>query len=323
MRYSTTSALVLGALTIGEVIASPTHGHMHRHAKKDIDWNTLDWNNMGIDWASAYKAGQHSTPVAEVATTPTEVAAAAATTVAATTTAAPAPAATTPSSPASDAGSQASSNSDNSAELFGGVVGISNSRTSFGGKSGASGATGDFYVGNVGVPYGANVIKVGSTSGYDFTNTFVNPQKKSITVNIWQKVGPDGQVLSGSALAPKKPTLTFVLAPGASQVVAFQENTQVGWAEATSSIASSGAFATTWGEANFVPTGSGYDVSAIMNPHNNNYDMTITSQEAPACTSSRTENYWLTATQPIGGSNGSCFIAQNTAHLKTVMGGTI
>jgi hypothetical protein len=129
--------------------------------------------------------------------------------------------------------------------------------------------------------------------------------------------------LSGSALAPTTTTLTFVLAPGASQTVAFQENTQVAWAQACSSITASGAYDTTWGEANLGPGGSGYDVSAIENSAGNNYAMKITSVEAPGCTSDQTQNMWLTATDPVGTSDGSCFIAQSTATLTTIMGGPL
>jgi len=314
MRCSTVSGLMLAAITIGEVVAGPTHAHIHKHLrnKKDVDWAALDWNAMGIDWVSAWAAGQKT---AAPVPTPTPVAAPPPATTAApvATTAAPSP---EPVVAVQQSGS-------NSGALFNGVVGASNDRTSFGGSSAAQGSVGDFYVGNVGVPYGSNIIKVASAAGQQFTNTFVNTQSVGITVNIWQKVGPDGQPLSGSSLAPHETSLTFYLAPGAEQVVAFQDNTQIGWAQACGEIAQSGAFATTWGEANFVSTGSGYDVSAIMNPHNNNYAMTITSAEAPACTSSNTQNFWLTATDPVGDSNGSCFIAQSTANLRTLMGGTI
>lgn len=273
---------------------------------------------MGIDWSSAWAAGQKT---AAPAPAPTTTAPAAAVTTPANSPAVEiqqAASETTTTSPAPVASSPASTG-----ELWNGIVGVSNDRTSFGSATSALGSVGDFYVGNTGSPYGSNIIKVASGAGYDFTNTFVNTQSVGITVNIWQKVGPDMQPLSGSALAPKKTTLTFYLAPGAEQTVAFQANTQIGWAQACSETSVSGSFATTWGEANFVPSGSGYDVSAIMNPNNNNYAMTITSSEAQACTSSRTENYWLTASDPVGDSNGSCFIAQSTATLRTVMGGTI
>jgi len=304
---------MLAAITIGEVVAGPAHAHMHKHMrnKKDVDWAALDWNAMGIDWSSAWAAGQKTAAAAATTAAPAPVA----------TTAAPAPVATTAAPSAAPV--VAIQQSGSTGALFDGVVGVSNDRTSFGQSTAAQGAVGDFYVGNTGLPYGANIIKVASASGQQFTNTFVNTQNAGITVNIWQKVGPDMQPLSGSSLAPRETTLTFYLAPGAEQVVAFQDNTQIGWAQACQETAQSGAFATTWGEANFVSTGSGYDVSAIMNPNNNNYAMTITSAEASGCTSSQTQNFWLTASDPVGDSNGSCFIAQSTATLRTEMGGTI
>ena len=268
---------------------------------------------MGINWSSAYEAGKASaTAAAAPAVAATTAAAAVAETTAAAAAAAPA---------TTSASSSVASGIDS--ELFAGLVGVSNSRTSFGSSSSSSGAAGDSYVGNYGAPYGSNIMKVDSTKGYDFTATFVNSQSSSITVNCWNKVGSDLQPLSGSALAPKDTTLTFAIPAGASQVVAFQENSQVGCSQSCSETAASGAFATSWFEANFLSAGSGYDMSAIMNPSGNNYDMSITSAEAPDCTSDMTQNYWLTATDPVGGSDGSCFIAQSTATLTVKMGGTV
>jgi hypothetical protein len=280
----------------------------------------MDWDNMGVDWAAAYAKGQASKTAAAspAVATPAVVAAVKAST---TPVAASSPSAAASSSSGSSSSSSSSSNNVVSA-LVGGIVGAANKLTSVGAAVSPSGALGDNYMGNYGSPYGSNVIKVDSVGTNTYTNTFKNTQSQTITVNIWNKVGPDMQVLSGSALAPKDTTLTFTLAPGASQVVAFQENSQVAWAQACSETTPSGAFKTTWGEANFVKSGSGYDVSAINNP-NNDYAMTITSSEAPQCTSSRTENFWLTDSKPIGGSDGSCFIAQNTATLQTIMGGTV
>lgn len=273
---------------------------------------------MGINWSSAYEAGLASktAAAAPVATTAATVATSAAAAVAAS------PAKTSTASSVADDVTTAVENGV--AELFAGLVGVANSLESFGGSCGCvSGSPGDFYIGEVGAPYGSNIIKVASTSGYDFTNTFINTQSVPITVNIWNKVGNDMQPLSGSALAPKTTTLTFALAPGKSQVVAFMPNSQVGWAEAISQTAESGAYATSWGEANFCSSGSGYDLSAIMNPSGNNYNMSISSVEAPACTSDMTQNYWLTATEPIGNSDGSCYVAQSTAHLTTIMAGNV
>jgi len=303
-------------MTIGEAVAGPAHAHLHRkvHEKKDVDWAALDWNNMGIDWASAYKAGQASKTA--------DAAGVAAPSAAAPSAAAPSPAPPT-DGPATNNVVPTTVDPGAKSLLFKGLVGASNLRTSFGDSPSPSGAEGDFYVGNYGVPYGSNMIKVDSTSGYDFTATFVNTQSVPITVNCWNKVGPDMQPLSGSALAPQNTALTFSLLAGSKQVVAFAEDSQVGCAQACSETAASGAYATTWFEANFLSKGTGYDISAIMNPAGNNYNMAITSVEAPGCTSDMTQNYWLTATQPIGGSDGSCFIAQSTATLTVTMGGTV
>ena len=57
-----------------------------------------------------------------------------------------------------------------------------------------------------------------------------------------------------------------------------------------------------------------------MNSAGNNYAMTITSVEAPECTSDMNQNMWATPTDQVG--SGSCYVAQNTAHLTTLMGGT-
>ncbi|KAF7938905.1 uncharacterized protein EAE98_001242 [Botrytis deweyae] len=340
MRYSTT-AIVLAAMSIGEAVAGPTHVHRHKHEKKAAvveDWTALDWAEMGINWSSAYEAGKASkTAAAAAASTDSsstadnlaenKVAAYHTTSasVAASTTAA---SSSTTSSAKSSATSSSSSSlldniEDDIDDLFDALVGASNSRTTFGSVVAAAGGTTDFYYGNYGQPYGSNVIKADSSASYSYTVNFVNTQSKKITVNIWNKVGPDMQPLSGSALAPKNTTLTITIPSGGSQKVAFDEDSQVAWAQACSSTAASGAFDTTWGEAQFLKTGSGYDMSAIMNSAGNNYNMTITSEEAPACTSDPTQNYWLTATEPIGNSDGSCYISQSTATLTVIMAGTM
>lgn len=319
MRYSTTT-IVLAAMSIGEAVAGPILAHVHRkfHEKKDVDWDALNWGDMGINWSSAYEAGLVSSKTAAPVVSAT--AAAAAVVAASVTIAAVAPATTTGSSLVDEVTTAVESGIES---LFDSLVGVSNTRTKFGSSSASSGTAGDSYIGNYGAPYGANMIKVSSTSGYDFTTEFVNTQSKSITVNCWNKVGSDLQPLSGSALAPKDTTLTFAIPAGKSQIVAFMENSQVGCAQACSETAVSGAYATSWFEANFLVAGSGYDLSAIMNSGGNNYDMSITSAEAPDCTSDMTQNYWLTATDPVGDSNGSCFIAQSTATLTVKMGGTV
>ncbi|KAH8679838.1 putative allergen Asp f 4 [Tricladium varicosporioides] len=315
MRTSAASGLMLAAL-IGNAVAGPTHMHLHQkvHEKKDVQERDIDWNNLGIDWSSAWAEGQ-KTKTAASATTSTEAKATGAVFV-------EEKKSTKTATATSAKATSSSSSSSSDLSILGGIIGASNNLKSFGTATEPSGTPGDNYIPNIGSPYGSNIIKVDSINGYAFTNTFVNSQSTAITINIWNKVGPDMQVLSGPMLAPKKTTLTFALAPGASQIVAIQENTSYGWAQACTKITSYGAYDTTWGEATVKSSGSGYDVSAIPNTAGNVYNMSISSAES-TCISDMTQNYWLTATQPIGTSDGSCFIAQSTAHMKTVMGGTV
>jgi len=309
--------MILAAMSIGEAVAGPTHAHMHRHVHEkrgDVDWAALDWDAMGIDWSSAWAAGQHtSTSAPVVAATPTPAAVAKP----ATTTAA-APVATTSAPSVGGVFNEAVS-------LFEGLVGLANDLTEFGSPTTGSGSEVGA-IGNIGNVQGSNMIKVASTAGYDFTANFINTSGAPMTVVIWNKAysptgdAADAEANLGSCVAPKTPALTIALAPGASQLVAFQDNSQIGFAQATTAIAESGAFATGWGEVNFLSTGSGYDYSAIMNPNGNAYNMAISSAEA-SCISDMTQNYWLTPTDPIGSSDGSCFIAQSTATLTVKMGG--
>jgi hypothetical protein len=318
--------MILAAMTIGEAVAGPTHAHRHRHLHEkkdlsDVKWSALHWDDMGIDWASAYAAGQHtSTSTTPVATPPPVV-------TPATTPSAAAPAATHTDAPAAAAGAVFSEVKS----AFSGLVGMANGLTKFGSATPASG-TGIDHVGNIGDTQGSNMIQVASTAGQDFTITFINTSGAAMTVVIWNKAyKPDGgatQANQGAFMAPTHPALTINLAPGASGIAAFMAESQGCFAQATDRIAASGAYATTWGEFNFVPGGSGYDMSAIMNSLGNKYSMTITSEEAPQCTSDPTQNYWTTNTgypdgtpKPIGNSDGSCYIAQNTAHLTVKMGG--
>ncbi|RDW73215.1 hypothetical protein BP6252_07122 [Coleophoma cylindrospora] len=323
MRYSIASAALLSAITIGEVMAGPTNlAHRHLHNKKDVvdvvkreDWVVAVIDGATVSWINNYFGPSSST----TATTSTSTAAAHVAAAAATTTSAAA-AASTSTSALSDA--LAGIDSTITA-LWKDLVGISNDLTKFGASSTTSGSTGDNYYGNCGSPYGSNIIKVASRGTNTYTIDYINTSDEDMTVVIWNKIGPDMQVLSGSALAPTRPTLTFALSPGSSQMVAFAEDSQIAFAQACDTLAASGAFATTWGECNFVKSGTGYDVSAIMNAAGNTYNMTITSVEAPSCTSSMTENMWLTATDPVGTSDGSCYIAQSTAQLTVQMGGTV
>jgi len=321
--------MIVAALSVGEAVAGPTHAHMHRHMhqkKQDVDWNALNWNDMGINWSSAYAAGQESSTVAPVVAPVATTAAPAPVVASSTPVAAPAPAATT-------SASTSSSNSivSDAESLFDGLVGLANDLVAFGEATASSGSDVG-KVGNIGSPQGSNMIKASSIEGYQFTSNFINTSPSSITVVLWNKgYSNDGSASNaeanlGSCVAPETPALTFALAPGANQIVAFQDDSQIGFAQATSSRAASGAYATTWGECNFDSTGSGFDMSAIMNPNGNKYAMAISAVETP-CISDPTQNYWYAANnnpedpQPFGSSDGSCYIPGSSATLTVKMGG--
>jgi len=284
---------------------------------------------MGINWSSAYEAGQHTSTVAPVtAPTPTP-----AVHVVATSSATPTPTAAAKSDAASPVDSIVNNVVSDVATLFDGLVGLANSLVSFGEAAIGSGSEVQA-IGNIGSPQGSNMIKVPSAAGYQFTNEFINTSPQPMTVVIWNKAYSqsgnvdDADPNLGSCIAPETPTLTFALAPGESQVVAFMDETLIGWAQATSAKTASGAFDTTWGEASFRSTGSGYDMSAIMNSAGNNYDMAISSSETP-CISDPTQNYWFAANnnpedpQPVGSSDGSCYVPGSSATLVTKMGGVM
>jgi hypothetical protein len=275
---------------------------------------------MGINWSSAWAAGQSSTSSVAPTTTPPPPPT-------------PAPAvhaqlASPAASPSPDTSLLGSIESD-VGSLFEGLKGLANDLTAFGQSTSASGSEVG-KIGNIGSPQGSNMIKVASTQGYQYTNNFINSSPSTMTVVIWNKAfsGANGvEANLGSCVAPVTPALTFALAPGANQIVAFQEDSQIGWAEATTAKTASGAFDTTWGEANFASGGSGYDMSAILNSLGNVYDMAISATETP-CISDMTQNYWYAANndpndpQPFGSSDGSCYVPGTGATLTTKMGGS-
>ncbi|KAJ6019867.1 Allergen [Penicillium canescens] len=113
-------------------------------------------------------------------------------------------------------------------------------------KSSGSGVQ---YSGNVGSPYGSNVIEVPATQAHRY----------KYVVRFERLGGWYGK-------ACKK----FALAAGQIRYIAFNEDSQGGWAAAPGSLVpvdGNGGYASTWGEFDFGSTvnlgWSGFDVSAI------------------------------------------------------------
>lgn len=109
------------------------------------------------------------------------------------------------------------------------------------------------YVGNVGDPYGSNIIEVSAEAAnrYKYVARFEGPKNgQSWTVVIWNRFAADG--LLGGWLG--NACRTFTLANGEVRYIAFDDKSQGGWASAPDSfipLDQNGSYAATWGEFDF------------------------------------------------------------------------
>ncbi|KAJ5777787.1 hypothetical protein N7520_001033 [Penicillium odoratum] len=142
------------------------------------------------------------------------------------------------------------------------------STSGFGTATNSSGS-GDTYSGNVGSPYGSNIISVSADVAYTYKYVveFTGSNTDDWLVVIWNKYSSDGTMDGWYGKACHK----FTLAAGETKYYAFDYDSQGGWAAAKgSSIPTDdyGGYASTWGEFDFGSTAnsgwSGFDVSAIM-----------------------------------------------------------
>ncbi|RAH87264.1 hypothetical protein BO86DRAFT_350946 [Aspergillus japonicus CBS 114.51] len=143
------------------------------------------------------------------------------------------------------------------------------STSGFGERSNTTSSSGDTYVGNVGVPWGSNIIEVSASEAwqYKYVVQFTGQNSADWFVSIWNKIGPDGAddgFFGHSAL-------NFTLSSGETRYVAFDENSQGGWGAAEGDSLPTndyGEYSCTWGEFDFGDeendSWSGWDVSAIV-----------------------------------------------------------
>ncbi|KAF7115318.1 hypothetical protein CNMCM5793_001954 [Aspergillus hiratsukae] len=250
------SMLLLTALTAGSSVAR-IHGHERRHlhhagekrAVGDTVYATIDgvlvsWIN---EWSGQAKTADaavaQATPVSNVAAPAVNAAAAVAT-------------------PASNAFGVASDDWT-STPADGDYC-----TDGFGGRTEASGS-GIFYKGNVGNPWGSNIIEVTPENAkkYKHVAQFTGSNTDPWTVVFWNKIGPDGGLNGWYGNS----ALTFTLQPGETKYVAFDENSQGSWGAAKGNELPKdqwGGYSCTWGEFDFdsgINGGwSGWDVSAIQ-----------------------------------------------------------
>lgn len=326
------TALVMAALSLECAFAQPAHhrhAHKHRRDLANNDWiKTKDWNDKsnygGVDFSTIdYNAGAKKAAASQAPTPNTQTVPPPAVTTSAQTPAAPSASNDQPPhqqaqspKPSSDTSHQAASDQANKQDK--GSSGATPSR--FGSVSAPKdNGNKDEYIGNVGIPYGSNMIKLANpedAENYKYSNTFHNPTSDSITVIVWNKSGKDGQPQSGMSLAPN---LKFELGPQESVAVAFDENSQVSFAQDCERDPNKGNIPNcTWGEVDFgdLRNGgwSGYDRSSIPNGAGNTGLLTISCQGAE--TSSKEANSFTSAAQTNAGGS----LAPGPAHFHTTMG---
>ena len=326
-------ALLVAALSFDSALAQPANRQKRRQDLTNRAWEeTMNWNDnkhyTDVNFSTVNYGGAASTPVAS----PTSVAPAAVETtppVAADAGAAkghpqhhhhhnhnPKPKEEDSSSDSTESPKpkDKDSSSDSTESQSSGA------KKSFGGRTDPKdNGNYDEYIGNVGIPYGSNMIMLDSPDDikdYKYSNTFTNPTSEKITVIMWNKSGKDGRPQSGMGLDP---LMTFTLDPNESKAVAFDENTQAAFSQDCPRNPMQGNLPDcTWGEIDFgdLRNGawSGYDRSSIPNTAGNTGHLTITCEGAK--TSSKEENSFTSAAQ----TNAGGALVPGPAHFKTTMG---
>jgi hypothetical protein len=257
------SFVLFTALTAGSAVAR-LHGHERRHVHharhEDVDkrgvgdmvYATI--NGVLVSWVQQWSPHEATATPASPASTPASTPAEAEVSVASVdATPTPSPSIDSPSSAPSDWASFPANGEF--------------TREGFGKQSGGASGKGIFYTGNVGDPWGSNIIQVPGTkaSQYKYVIKFDAHTSEPWTVVFWNKIGPDGQLTGWYGNS----ALTFTVAPGESKFVALDDNSQGGWGAAAGELPTDkfGGYASTWGEFDFgsdINGGfSGWDVSAI------------------------------------------------------------
>ncbi|KKK17789.1 hypothetical protein P175DRAFT_0428313 [Aspergillus ochraceoroseus IBT 24754] len=267
------SVLLLTALTAGSAVAR-THGHQRRHAAAheaheakravgDVVVATID--GKAVSWINEYAgAGAATATATATATAAADKAAAAAAVVAAETTVASAAHATATATSvvvSSAAGSCSAWDDTSSDDDY--------SRDGFGEKTVANLLEYIWYKGNVGSPWGSNIIEVAADKACQYKHVIRidGSEKDPWTLVFWNKMGPDGKLTGWYGNS----ALKLSLQAGETKYVAFDDDSQGAWGAAKGDSLPTdqyGGYSCTWGEFDFSNQGnnnwSGWDVSAIQ-----------------------------------------------------------
>lgn len=190
------------------------------------------------------------------------------------------------------------------------------STAGFGGRTNPGGGNEITYEGNVGKPWGSNIIEVSANdaANYKYVAQFKGGNTDPWNIVFWNKFGPDGKMDGWFGHS----ALTLTLNAGETKYVAFDDNSQGGWAAAGGSIptGNNGGYSATWGEFDFGDIqnnrASGFDVSAIQ-PQTAGQDvqgMKICQAPSGTCSSitkggGSVDNAYTKAETDIGGIGGN------------------
>lgn len=179
------------------------------------------------------------------------------------------------------------------------------------------------YVGNVGNPWGSNIITIDASLAdqYKYTIKFVGSSNmgQAYRVVAWNKIGPDGGLNGWYGNS----AVSFSLAPGGVQYVAFDEDSQGGFGAAPGGSLPKdqfGGYDCTWGEFDFgssINSGwSGFDVSMIQaqaaGAHVQGMSICDVTNGSGVCSSittnaGRVTNAYTQANAGVGGIGGNLF----------------
>lgn len=265
------SLLLAAALTAGSAVAR-LHGHERRHAHPKVDIEAdvqVDKRAVGdvvtatIDGVLETWINEWSGLLATTSSTTTTVVQVPTTTAVPVVTSVPsAVESAVPAHTASPGSSGSWSDLPSNGQY---------SRAGFGGVSEAQtvGVLDWDYIGNVGVPWGSNIIQVEESvvSQYKHVLRFEGSEAEPWNVIFWNTYGPDNKMTG--FWAPNE-ALSFSLAQGEVKYVAIDDNSQGGWAAAPGKVPTTnfGQYAATWGEFDMSSEKndgfSGWDVSCII-----------------------------------------------------------
>ncbi|CAF9934598.1 MAG: hypothetical protein ALECFALPRED_006040 [Alectoria fallacina] len=162
----------------------------------------------------------------------------------------------------------------------GGCTSADSPKYSIFGAATSSANSGDEYRGNVGEPYGQNLLPLSdcNTDGQDYSITFT--ANSPVTIALWNKVGDDwqtpGRTMTG---ASRNAWFLFDLAANDKAVIGVAPNSQVSFSQVCDRN-ENGQFDCPWGEADFSDTNngawSGYDYSVEANNYVNSGGISVT-----------------------------------------------